>query len=238
MADNLAPRRKKMRLIAEARYERIPEFIDVRGHLIAQLLPKVRKSVPNWQAQEDKILFVDSEKQPADEFVIAFNRMSVILEDPHSVNEFADIARSKLRLAHEVIGKDIPTIARFGVRFISIFDAPEFHTHAQLTKHIAEATIRIPDAVPLKPTDSLVRLVHDQGVITIGPASQGEEWVNRMFKRPDQNVPKSGIGIDVDSFARDSTIKTAEDFVLLFDAVMSLTVATETAYAHQLGLTK
>jgi hypothetical protein len=238
MIDSLATRRKKTRFIAEARFESIPEVLDVRGHITATIFPKVREQFPHWTIQPNLILFSDTKPDPVNEFAIGPDRISVILEDPGSVSEFGDVVRSKLRLAYEAIGKDLKVVGRFGVRFVSIFDAPEFLTPAQLVTHVVATTLRSPGDIPLKPTDSLIRLIHEQGAITVGPALKDEEWVRKIFKRLDDRIPKQGIAVDVDSFAKESDIGSAQDLVLLFDSVLALTVATEAAFAPQLGLVK
>jgi len=235
MKDVIARIRKKARIIAEVRYPVVPQFLDMRGKIIGELNSAIKDPFDWWSSNPAQVLFLDRQEKPRAEFVMTPKQTAVILEDVTHVPEFLDRAEKYLRLSHELLGQWITTLSRVGVRFIEVLEVEGLTQFDPVLQHVLGKMHQLPQ-VEVRHTDALVRLVHEQGYYQVGPVKRGEEWVKQSFKVPEENVPNAGVGLDIDSFAKDVKISDADGLISAVLTVAGLTTSVEEALARYLGL--
>lgn len=235
MTDSLASLRRKIRCVAEARYPVEPRFLDVRGNIISAVHPSIRDHLPHWTSEPGSILFKDGIEVSVDQFLISTKQIGIILEDPGTLQRFEDVTVQYLGYAYDALGKWIDSVDRFGVRFLEVLVAPDIKAYDELRRRVLDSFHRVPTELSLTYTDSMVRLVHEHGSYTIGPAQRNEEWIRQIFGRPDRNVPDIGLALDIDSFVSGVAIKKKEDLIRVFRATLGMTLAVEEALAKTVG---
>jgi hypothetical protein len=106
----------------------------------------------------------------------------------------------------------------------------------EAAKYAQGKLVSVPQSLPLRYTDFFVRMVHELGAFTVGPVKSDDVWVQQMFGYPRVNVPKAGIGFDIDSCAVGVSLRTADDYKNCLRTVFEATLATEKALGDYLGL--
>jgi hypothetical protein len=235
LKDALASCRRKARLIAELRYKAIPELLDSRGRIIAAVHPVIEEAFKHWRSDLSQVVFLDDLQAPTSEFAITPKKMSVIFEDPGSVQSFYDRVEKYLRLGLGQLSVVPPTLERVGVRFVEILELAGESRFDRVREHLIAKLHQLPD-LPLVYEDSLIKLVHSQGYYQVGPIRRGEAWVEQLFKKPDVNVPTVGVGFDIDSFAKEVEVRSADDVLAAVRKVAALTKSIEEQLGAYLGI--
>jgi hypothetical protein len=228
--------RKKSRFIAEIRFPPAPRLVDQRGQMIAALRAKVKSQFQFWQTESTFFQFGDRANGPVNQFMVGVDRIAFRLEDPASLSQFCELQSKYLKMALELVGKEIESISRIGVRTIAVHVVDSQQTFEDYATLVREKTVVIPSELGLKYTDSFVRLVHDGGAYAIGPTRKDEAWPREVFLDTENNMPEFGIGIDVDSSVVNLPYKSPDDTVNAVRRTIDLSVATEAALLHQLGV--
>jgi hypothetical protein len=227
--------RTKSRFIVELRYPVAPATFDRTGHIIQSIHPKIQKRFPHWAVEAGSVLFTDSLQPSVQQFLISFKQMSFILEDCSTVQEYVDLARQHLTLAYEAFEPRIQQISRCGVRIMEVVDAGKGSDREATRRLLLEKLHVIPPELALPYTDSMVKLVHPQGNYQIGPTHAGDPWLSTVFMRPDTNVPENGVGLDIDSYPTDISVRNAGEFARAFTTVWTLSKSIEEGILRHLG---
>ncbi len=236
MADPVMKLRKKTRFIAEARYFVTPAFFDNRGKYIQTIHPQIKDRLGHWSSTPTNILFGESAEQPVNQFFLSPQRISVALEDPSSVEDFATFAMKCFGLAYDSFEGTVKKIDRLGIRFVEVLEAPKSEDYEATLKRILERFHKIPFDLPLTYKDTMARLIHEHGSFSIGPARKGEAWIETQFGAPEENVPDVGIAVDIDSTHLHLEMRSKQDLLQCFRSVLGLTRSVEEALARGAGL--
>jgi hypothetical protein len=218
--------RKKTRFVLELRNEAMPLFLDVRGRIVADVYPSIRKQFPHWQAEAGQVLFADRADRPKNQIVLGIRRSLVALEDASSLEEFTGLAEKVLQLAFPTMESGWRSLERVGIRFMEVATTPKA-TYDATRAHLLATFHKTPLDLPLEHTDSQAILVHKYGRYSIGPTRRKDDWLSTVFTEPDTNVPEIGVAIDIDSFAKGLDSKTADELLGHVRDVLTLTTTVE-----------
>jgi hypothetical protein len=236
VVDGVKGTRRKARFIVEVRYEIAPRFFDIRGNIIATTHQAIKDQFPHWQSDQGAVLFGESAQDPVNQFHIGSDRIAFRIEDAESVPVWASDADRYLGLALDVLGKEIRTVSRLGVRFIGVHVGRRTATFEQYAQSVRERFHKLPPDIDVDYVDSMAHLVHKNGQYRVGPVRRGEQWLRAAFRRPDAGTPGVGLGIDVDCCAFEIRHKMHADVLRAFRHVLELTLTTEEALVRQAGL--
>ena len=214
MHDPLNATRRKARFIVEVRYPAAPQIFDTKGQIIEAIHPEVQDRFERWRIETGTIHFDDAKTRPTQDFTISLKRSAVTLEDFGTVQEFTDRTRKYLGLMYDQVGSKIKRVTRVGVRFIEVIAPPGGASFEDLSERIQHAYLTPAAADGLDVSDLLVKLVHKNGYLQVGPVKKGEDWLSTSFVDPDSNVPDAGVGLDIDSYDSDVEIGTRSSFSL------------------------
>lgn len=219
--------RKKSRFILEVRYEPLLQAFDSRGRLLETLHPIFKKKMEHWRIENVAVHLADDFKEPSKQISVDHLRSLIIYEDPDSLEEFHNDAKRFIKKLYELFPEGMKNIKRLGVRFISIFDLPEFKDYKDIFQKIM-ATFFSPNLpYSLKFNDCRAVLTHETGTINVGPVKSDENWVKEIFSKPEENVPPAGFGLDIDSYAKTLECNSSTDLAGSYKTVFGLTVASE-----------
>lgn len=238
MEDSVFTIRKKIRAIAEIRYPAIPSFFDNRGKIIDSIHPKIKTPFIHWRTHPTEITFVDDLEKPNTEFIVSFNRSAIVLEDFKYMKEFTVQTNQCVRLLKEEFGHSLDTLTRVGVRFLEICEVPGATKIDQVVSLVSSKLTTIPSDLMggINATDLHLKIMHEHGQFLIGPCRVGEPWVVQSFVHSEDSIPEFGIGLDIDSYTTDLSIKNVDDIIKSITVVYSLTKATEESILKHLGL--
>jgi len=225
--DEIGKFRVKSKFILEARYEPLLQAFDRRGKILETLHPLFKKKMEHWRTENVAVHLADDFKSPSKQITVDHLRSLFIYEDPGSLEEFNNDAERFLRKLHEVYPEGLNTIKRLGVRFISIFELPDYKEYKDVFKKIMETFFSPNIPLTLHLTDCRAVLEHEAGTINVGPVKQEENWVKEMFSRWEDGIPKIGFGVDIDSCAKNVEISSASELTSTYKSVFNLTVAAE-----------
>jgi hypothetical protein len=196
---------------------------------------KVKDHLPHWRTDIGTVVFHDQAETTKQEFVVSLKRSAVVLEDIGTVQEFVDRAKTYLTLMYNALDGAIHKLDRVGVRFVEVCEPTTFMPFDKLNTQFVSKFMQLPEELVVSPVDSLVRLVHKNGLIHMGPVREGEKWLQDMFSDPAANVPKVGLGLDIDSYSTDLKASSAEDVVKAFQAVYEVTKSVEESVLRHMG---
>lgn len=227
--------RKKSRWVVEIRTDAMPLFVDTRGQLVADVFPLVRKDFPHWQAEQGQVLIADRNARPKNQIVLGIRQSLVVVEDAKSLSHFVSLVEQVIRAAYPTMSPGWSQIERVGVRVMEVARSPKA-TYEALRAHILEKFHKLPLDIPLEHVDSQVLLVHKYGRYSIGPTRVKDEWLGSVFVEPDESVPDIGVAVDIDSFVRDVSTKTADDLISTVNQVVTLTQTVEESLFAAAGI--
>lgn len=222
----IAQARKKTRFVLELRNEAMPLFIDVRGQIVADVYPSIRKQFPHWQAEAGQVLFADRTERPKSQIILGIRRSLVAIEDASSLEEFTGLAEQVIQLAFPTMESGWQSLERIGVRFMEVAKTPKA-TYDATRAHVLGTFHRTPLDLPLEHTDSQAILVHKHGRYSIGPTRRKDEWLSSVFTDHDANVPEIGIAVDIDSYGTGLASKTIDELLEHVRDVMKMTTTVE-----------
>lgn len=225
--DEYGKYRSKSRFILEMRYEPLLQAFDRRGKLLETLHPIFKKKMEHWRSENVAVHLADDFKSPSKQITVDHLRSLIIYEDPGSLEEFYNDAEKLIKNVNLVFPEGLINIKRMGVRFISIFELPGYESYEEVFKKFMETFFLPSLPLSLKFKDCSAILEHDSGRVNVGPAKQDENWVKEMFSKNEDNVPKFGFGVDIDSYAKEVECKSPSDLVSSYKTVFGLTVAVE-----------
>lgn len=236
--DPVAAARRKARLVVELQYPIIPDLIDSRGHIAATLHPSIKDRFPHFGIGDAHVIFTDKEPgQPAtEELLISAKRMSYIQENPGPLGEFRDVALKHLKLAYEALPTLPPSIARIGVRFLTVEGRPGAQNYEEVRRAVLDKLHKMPFDLPLEYRDSIYGLIHKNGQFVVMPAKKQDEWIRKNFMDQGSRIPDVGYAFDIDSSQADLQINEWKDVVVGIDAVLDLSRGIELALARALDL--
>jgi hypothetical protein len=236
MRDPAGAVRRKSRLIAEIRYPAAPRIFDIRGKLINQIHPQVTKDFKHWRSDSAGVVFTNDLETPSQEFVISLKRTAVALEDTGSIQEFVDRTKKYLGLMHDVMGDSIVRLLRVGVRFVEICAPDRESSFEAMNELVISKLTQAPEDMQIEAVDSLVRIIHKHGMYHVGPLRENEPWIEQMFRDPVKNVPKAGIGIDIDSYLENLEGTGREEIRQAFVTVYEVSKAIEESLLRHFGM--
>jgi len=225
--DEFGKHRSKSRFILEIRYDPLIQAFDRRGILLETLLHSFKNKMEHWRTENVAVHLADDFNSPSKQITVDHLRSLIIYEDPGSLEEFLDDSERFIKVVSGVFPGKLTHAKRIGIRFISIFELPGYNTYEDVfTKFMQTFFIsQLPSSLRFK--DCSIVLDHESGRIAVGPAKRGENWVNGIFSRSEDNMPKFGFGIDIDSYAKEVECNSPDNLVASFRTVFDLTVATE-----------
>jgi hypothetical protein len=229
LKDPIGRKRQKARFALELRYPIVPQFLDVRGQTIGAIHPKIIQRFKEWQLTEEQVVFLDNPAKPRYELVVGSKRTAVLMEDPDSLQLFADSADSYLEMSFEQLGKWIPRVDRIGARIISIISVKHGTSYAELQKDLLARFHKTPIDLPLEYTDSRALLVHKYGQFSIGPTREGDEWIKQIFRVTDTEMPAVGIALDVDSYVQNVDTPNIAPLMKAVRSVLDMSLVVEEA---------
>lgn len=223
---------EKARYITEIRHSPLPRVIDTRGEVIERFHPSIKTTFPHWKVDHGSVLFVDELEAPSREVLFSLNRFSYIFEDV----PYSEYRASTRRLIEQLFefGQDVDVL-RIGARQISVYGIPGVDSYEQVFERVFGAFTRDVPEIGLNYNDIRLTLEHDAGRIEIGPVKAGETWLETVYSRPTEFIPDVGIGVDIDSSAKDFGVGTLTSLVDNLTAVWSITKRVETAVLASLG---
>lgn len=225
--DKFGKNRSKSRFILEIRYEPLLQAFDRRGKLLETLHPIFKKKMEHWRTENVAVHLADDFKSPSKQITVDHLRSLIIYEDPGSLEEFANDADKFIRKLHEVFPDGLTNIKRLGVRFISIYELPSYDTYEDVLTKVMKTFFVAQLPLSLKFKDCNATFEHESGRINVGPAKQDENWVKQMFSRNEENIPKFGFGVDIDSYAKEVECNSSTNLISSYKTVFGLTVASE-----------
>ena len=228
--------RKKNRFIFEIRYTPKLKLLDKKGEIIDSVFPKISKNYPHWQINQGDILFLDNLELPTSEFLLGLKRTFIAKEDITSYNAFQDNVRNLISIVYDVL--DLEMISRIGFRIISTYENSTIDSFEKARKLIEDTFLKDPLNLGLKHKDLMIKIDHNNGFYTIGPIQRNENWIKTHFKnlKESNEIPKYGIGLDIDSFGTDIEVTKKDHFLQKVLDTMVLSKAIEDALMKSLGL--
>ena len=225
--DELGKYRSKSRFVLEVRYEPLLQAFDRRGVLLETLHPIFKKKMGHWRSENVAVHLADDFKSPSKQITVDHLRSIIVYEDPGSLEEFHNDADKFLKNVKLVFPEGLVNIKRLGVRFINIFEMPSYGSYDEVFNKCLKTFFAPNLPLSLKFNDCGAILEHDSGRISVGPTKQDENWAKEMFSKNEDNVPKFGFGVDVDSYAKEVKCNSTSDLITSFKTVFGLTLAAE-----------
>ena len=218
--------RKKTRLILEIRYEPLVSAFDKRGLILQKIHPKFKEKMEHWNVENVQVTMTDNLEKPSKQIQIGHMRCHMIYEDPATIDEYLNDSTNFLKLFYEVF-PELYNVSRIGFRTISIFESQKYEKYDDVFKAIASKYLKdeIISSIPF--IDTRITLRSDTYQINIGPFQENEDWAKAMFTDLESNIPKFGIGIDIDTFAHDTVIKNERSLVSAVNVVQELNYKLE-----------
>jgi hypothetical protein len=169
---------------------------------------------------------VDDLESPSKQLALNHLRFIFAYEDPSSPTEFYHDSHKAIKDFCK-IHPEISSFTRLGVRSISVFEISRFKSFDSILN--AQASLFFSDKVPLIEDiqDCQLTINLKNAQYQVGPVKAGEPWVKQVFKKPENNVPEYGLGIDADSFITDFKANDEDALCILFDEVFSATIHLE-----------
>jgi len=228
--------RKKNRFVFEIRYSPKLKLLDKKGEIIDSVFPKISKNYPHWQVNQGDILFCDNLECATNEFLIGMKRTSIIKEDIITYNSFQDNVRNLIGIVYEIL--DLDKILRIGFRIISTYESSLIDSFDKSRNIIEETFLKDPLNLGLKHKDLMIKIDHNNGFYMIGPIQKNENWIKNHFKNlnNDNDIPKYGIGLDIDSFGSEIDVTKKEHLIQKALDTMTLSKSIEDALMKSLGL--
>ena len=137
---------------------------------------------------------------------------------------------------YEQVGESITRLNRVGVRFIEICAHSGTENYEDMIERISGNFFNLPEDLDFAHTDSLLKVHHKHGYFQIGPTKEDDQWAKLTFSDSERNIPKAGIGLDIDSFYTDITIKSSKQLVESFQSVYKVTKAIEESLLRHIGM--
>lgn len=226
MKDKYKKYRKKSRYILELRYPPLVNIFDKRGEILNEIYPIFKPKLDQWKVDNAQVIMADSFKTPTKQIVIGHLRSSIMYEDASTLQEFVDDSNKLLKELKKFF-PELDGLDRVGFRIISIFDFEIFSSFQEVSKKIQETFLVNPFPSQIDFTDLKITLMGEQFGLNIGPVKEGEPWAISMFSNPIKNIPKYGLGIDVDGYANDVNCSTEIELINVINKIQALTFSIE-----------
>jgi len=225
--------RKKTRLILEIRYQPLVAAFDRRGQILQKIHPKFKDKMENWNVENVQVTMSDSQEKPEKLIQISHMRSLIVYEDPSTIEEFINDSAKFCKSFYEVF-PELDSVSRIGFRTISIFEASKYQKYEDVLTAISVEYLpeRLSERIPF--TDTRITLRNDTYQINIGPFKEDEDWAKTMFTNQEKNIPKFGIGLDIDSFAHETQIKNEKALISTVSTVQELNFSLELALMKNL----
>jgi hypothetical protein len=224
--DPLNESRIKSKFILEIRYPPLVTIFDKRGKILENIYPHFKMKAKHWNVDNAQVLITDDLGKNSRQFIINHLKASITYEDSNSRSEFIDDCINFIKLLYEVF-PEINTLNRIGFRSICIFRNKNAKTFSDVFSSIKSKFISPTLPLKLNYNDFNLNFTHETCNVHIGPVKEGEDWIKTYFIHTDKNIPKFGIGFDIDSFAKDLSSKNSTDFISAFDALNDLSTSVE-----------
>lgn len=220
-------RRCKARFIIEARYRALVGIFDRRGEVLEGLNALFQRAMEQWQVQNAAVHLSDNFNLKRMHVAIEHTRTFIAYEDICGTETFLSDASRLFSLFRETFASEVTLINRLGVRHICIYESPSLFSFAQANQ-LVMASLFSPQ-LPLSITVKDCRAVfnHNNGTINIGPMRADEDWAKQSFVVPFENVPKHGIGIDIDSYAKNVDFSSEDKVLEALSSIQALTIESE-----------
>lgn len=223
--DELQSHRSNFRFIFELRYDPLVQLFDKKGMLLKSLIKKFGSKLKIWKMQGEELFLIDNNEIPLKQMFISHQRCSLNYENVDSLQEFCDDAINLTRELNEIFPEK-NNILRLGIRFISILKTQGYSDFNAVHKKVLETFFveKLPFSIPI--TDCKAIFTHETGTIHIGPVKRDEQWVKQNFFDGHISID-FGIGIDVDSYAKNLGELNFLEISTAFNSVLNLTLASE-----------
>lgn len=225
--DDLLDFRAKKKYVFEWRYQPILESFDKRGLLLQKLNNTFKQKISHWKVSNIEVQLMDEPGRPSKIISADHKTSRMIYEDPGSLHEFNDDAKKFITILYETYGERSLDIIRVGVRFQSIFTFPKYKTFETILCKLREVFINPSCPLTINISDCQFIFNHESGHILIGPVRNEEQWIMENFLIPDKHAPAVGLGVDIDSFALQTSISSSDDLYNIFSTVEQLTLTAE-----------
>ena len=224
--DGFSKERCKSRYIIELRYEPLVQMFDRRGKLLEILHPEFQKKAKRWKTENAHVMISNELEGGTIQLAVGHMSCSISYEDPGSLGEFVDDSRKFIKLLKKVFPEGFYSFSRIGFRVVSIFRHPKYSTFADANISLMNGFLK-PLSTPLEFSDFRLTLVRESCQLNIGPVKEGELWVKQAFVLPEKNMPKAGIGLDIDSFGTDIKCKNEDDLLQAIATIQGLAFKIE-----------
>lgn len=230
MSDQIKSR-KKSKIVFELRYPAQPWIFDNRGALIEKIKEKF-PALEHWELRNNDIIMSDKLEKPKCQAVVTLKRASFIEEENPDLEKTIENALDYFSILFE--GNQLPSeLTRTACRLISVHEVFVERRKAKSKEHIRQIIMEkylanpFPVEIDIPLNDFKLTLTHDNGFYYFGPVIKGERWIKDFFNEPDKHMPDQGIGIDIDSFAKESEVLDFKVLDSLLRNVFALTTQIE-----------
>lgn len=228
--------RKKNRFIFELRYQPLLPVLDIKGKIIEEFHQKIKTKFPHWQLVNSDILFTEKSENSKNEFYIGLRRMSVIIEDIDTFESFYNDVTNYAKHFYEFFKNN--SYERIGFRIIATYQNSKLKDFNSYLKLIESKFLKDPVDLGLTHKDFVIKMDHSNGFYIVGPIKQKEAWLSANFKdvKDENKIPKFGVGLDIDSFGIDFSIRNEKELVNKIDSTIKLSKSIEDALIKSLEL--
>ena len=213
----------KKRMIVEARYRALMTMFDKRGAVLEALASVFGDRLQHWKVDTASVTYTDLEQNELLRINIGHQRSSIVLENYQDENQAIKDAISTFVAIQKLFANELKTTGRLGVRFIDVLSSESissFETAHKIVKH-GFLNNSIPLTVPA--TDVRATMNFERGSLNVGPVRAEEHWCREVFSSIDTNMPKFGIGLDVDSFIESTSWSTEAEITKSIRGVAAMT---------------
>ncbi len=222
--------RKKSKIIFEIRYPAQPWIFDNRGALIEKIKEKL-PAIEHWELRNNDIIMVDKFDKPKYQIVVTLKRASYIEEDTSDLEKSLESALEYFNVLFQGEARLPKTFTRTACRLITVHEVTAEKRKAKSKEHIKQILMDkylanpFPVEIDIPLNDFRLTLTHENGFYYFGPVTKGEKWLKDSFSDPDKHMPEQGVGIDIDSFAKESEVSDFKGLESLLDN--AFTISTE-----------
>jgi hypothetical protein len=228
--------RKKHRITLEIRYAAQSALFDKRGEMILAI-QEANPILKEWQLAGNDIALLNRMEKPTREVVVTIKRSNVIYEDTENIDSYVEDAKRIFSTIYEVLGSGIDKFVRVGCRLGATYKSRDISTF-DAAKNTFKQKLLNEDFVRELPDSKDFRFEYDfkEGSFFIGPIKAKENWIEKTFKNPEENVPPYGFGMDIDTFIMNRDINNHENISAVIDKVIEQTFGIENIVITGLGL--
>jgi hypothetical protein len=216
-------RKKKKRIIVEARYKALVTIFDKRGAVLEALGEKFGDRLTHWKVDNASILFTESEQSEALRINVGHNRSSFVIEDYSDENQAIKDAIETFTIIRELFSKELKSTGRLGIRFIDVLTSDKITSFDEAHRIVKLGFFNssIPLTVPIK--DIRATLNFERGSLNVGPVQSDENWCREIFASNEVSMPDFGIGLDVDSYIESTSWSSSGDVAKSIRGVSAMT---------------